>query len=159
VVKVNVDTDLQYAFTRAVADHVLRNYDGVLMVDGGLGDKRAYDPRRGGGQPSRRWRPASRTPASSRFDRQRPTSDATRRPHVETRAAVPSSCETRHDPAHDDRGADMTRYLLLQNYEGGNCDVPMSEWAPADVTAHIDFQLAAERGARRARRNSSVRKG
>jgi fructose-bisphosphate aldolase class II len=45
VVKVNVDTDVQYAFTRAVADHVLRHYDGVLMVDGGLGDKRAYDPR------------------------------------------------------------------------------------------------------------------
>jgi fructose-bisphosphate aldolase class II len=45
VVKVNVDTDLQYAFTRAVAGHVLANYDGVLRVDGGIGDKRAYDPR------------------------------------------------------------------------------------------------------------------
>jgi len=45
VVKVNVDTDLQYAFTRAVADHVLKHYDGVLRVDGGVGDKRAYDPR------------------------------------------------------------------------------------------------------------------
>jgi fructose-bisphosphate aldolase class II len=45
VVKVNVDTDLQYAFTRAVADHVLTRYDGVLRVDGGVGDKRAYDPR------------------------------------------------------------------------------------------------------------------
>jgi fructose-bisphosphate aldolase class II len=45
VVKVNVDTDLQYAFTRAVADHVLTHYDGVLRVDGGIGDKRAYDPR------------------------------------------------------------------------------------------------------------------
>ena len=45
VVKVNVDTDLQYAFTRAVADHVLTHYDGVLRVDGGVGDKRAYDPR------------------------------------------------------------------------------------------------------------------
>jgi fructose-bisphosphate aldolase, class II len=45
VVKVNVDSDMQYAFTRAVADHVLRNYDGVVKVDGGVGDKRAYDPR------------------------------------------------------------------------------------------------------------------
>jgi fructose-bisphosphate aldolase, class II len=45
VVKVNVDTDGQYAFTRAVADHVFANYDGVLKVDGGLGRKSAYDPR------------------------------------------------------------------------------------------------------------------
>jgi fructose-bisphosphate aldolase, class II len=45
VVKVNLDTDAQYAFTRAVAGHVLDNWDGVLQVDGGLGDKRAYDPR------------------------------------------------------------------------------------------------------------------
>jgi fructose-bisphosphate aldolase class II len=45
VVKINLDTDAQYAFTRAVADHVLTNYDGVLRVDGGLGRKAAYDPR------------------------------------------------------------------------------------------------------------------
>jgi fructose-bisphosphate aldolase class II len=45
VVKVNVDTDAQYAFTRPIADHVLRRYDGVLRVDGALGDKAAYDPR------------------------------------------------------------------------------------------------------------------
>jgi fructose-bisphosphate aldolase, class II len=45
VVKVNVDTDMQYAFTRAVADHVMTRYDGVLRVDGGTGDKSAYDPR------------------------------------------------------------------------------------------------------------------
>jgi fructose-bisphosphate aldolase, class II len=45
VVKVNVDTDAQYAFTRAVADHVLTNYDGVLRVDGSTGRKAAYDPR------------------------------------------------------------------------------------------------------------------
>jgi fructose-bisphosphate aldolase, class II len=44
-VKVNVDTDMQYAFTRAVADHVLTHYAGVLKVDGGVGDKNAYDPR------------------------------------------------------------------------------------------------------------------
>ena len=45
VVKVNLDTDAQYAFTRAVAGHVLANYDGVLKVDGGLGRKADYDPR------------------------------------------------------------------------------------------------------------------
>ena len=45
VVKVNIDTDAQYAFTRAVAGHVLANYDGVLRVDGGVGCKAAYDPR------------------------------------------------------------------------------------------------------------------
>ena len=45
VVKMNVDTDTQYAFTRAVAEHMFRNYDGVLKVDGEVGDKKAYDPR------------------------------------------------------------------------------------------------------------------
>ncbi len=45
VVKMNVDTDTQYAYTRPVADHMLRNYDGVLKVDGEVGDKKAYDPR------------------------------------------------------------------------------------------------------------------
>jgi fructose-bisphosphate aldolase, class II len=45
VVKVNIDSDAQYAFTRAIADHVLVNYSGVLKVDGGIGDKKAYDPR------------------------------------------------------------------------------------------------------------------
>jgi fructose-bisphosphate aldolase class II len=44
-VKMNVDTDLQYAFTRPIADHMLRNYDGVLKVDGEVGDKKTYDPR------------------------------------------------------------------------------------------------------------------
>jgi fructose-bisphosphate aldolase class II len=45
VVKINIDTDAQYALTRAIADHVLVNYSGVLKVDGGIGDKKAYDPR------------------------------------------------------------------------------------------------------------------
>ncbi len=45
VVKMNVDTDAQYAFTRPVADHMLRNYDGVLKVDGEVGTKKLYDPR------------------------------------------------------------------------------------------------------------------
>lgn len=45
VVKMNVDTDTQYAFTRPVAGHMFSNYDGVLKVDGEVGDKKAYDPR------------------------------------------------------------------------------------------------------------------
>jgi fructose-bisphosphate aldolase, class II len=45
VVKMNVDTDTQYAFTRPVAGHMLTNYDGVLKVDGEVGNKKAYDPR------------------------------------------------------------------------------------------------------------------
>jgi fructose-bisphosphate aldolase class II len=45
VVKMNVDTDAQYAFTRPVAAHMFTNYDGVLKVDGEVGSKKAYDPR------------------------------------------------------------------------------------------------------------------
>jgi fructose-bisphosphate aldolase class II len=45
VIKMNVDTDNQYAFTRAVADHMFRNYDAVLKIDGEVGDKKKYDPR------------------------------------------------------------------------------------------------------------------
>jgi fructose-bisphosphate aldolase, class II len=45
VVKMNVDTDAQYAFTRPIAGHMFTNYDGVLKVDGDVGSKKAYDPR------------------------------------------------------------------------------------------------------------------
>jgi fructose-bisphosphate aldolase, class II len=45
VVKMNVDTDTQYAFTRPIAGHMFSNYDGVLKIDGEVGDKKAYDPR------------------------------------------------------------------------------------------------------------------
>jgi fructose-bisphosphate aldolase class II len=45
VVKMNIDTDTQYAFTRPIADHMLKNYDGVLKVDGEVGNKKTYDPR------------------------------------------------------------------------------------------------------------------
>ncbi len=45
VVKMNIDTDTQYAFTRPVAGHMLAHYDGVLKVDGEVGDKKTYDPR------------------------------------------------------------------------------------------------------------------
>jgi fructose-bisphosphate aldolase class II len=45
VVKMNVDTDTQYAFTRPVAGHMFANYDGVLKIDGEVGNKKVYDPR------------------------------------------------------------------------------------------------------------------
>lgn len=45
VVKMNIDTDTQYAFTRPIADHMFKNYDGVLKVDMEVGSKKHYDPR------------------------------------------------------------------------------------------------------------------
>ena len=45
VVKMNIDTDTQYAFTSTIAGHMMSNWDRVLKVDGGYGDKKAYDPR------------------------------------------------------------------------------------------------------------------
>jgi fructose-bisphosphate aldolase, class II len=45
VVKMNIDTDTQYAYTRPVAGHMMTNYDGVLKVDGNVGNKKMYDPR------------------------------------------------------------------------------------------------------------------
>jgi fructose-bisphosphate aldolase class II len=45
VVKMNIDTDCQYAYTRPIVDHMMRSYDGVLKVDGEVGDKKSYDPR------------------------------------------------------------------------------------------------------------------
>ncbi|MDQ1245730.1 MAG: fructose-bisphosphate aldolase, class, partial [Actinomycetota bacterium] len=45
VVKMNVDTDTQYAYTRPVAGWMMSNYDGVLKIDGDVGNKKKYDPR------------------------------------------------------------------------------------------------------------------
>jgi fructose-bisphosphate aldolase class II len=45
VVKMNIDTDTQYAFTRSIADTMFKNYDGVLKIDGEVGNKKIYDPR------------------------------------------------------------------------------------------------------------------
>ena len=45
VIKMNIDTDTQYAFTRPVVDHMFKNYDGVLKIDGEVGNKKTYDPR------------------------------------------------------------------------------------------------------------------
>lgn len=45
VVKMNIDTDTQYAFTRPIVDHMFKNYDGVLKIEGEVGVKSLYDPR------------------------------------------------------------------------------------------------------------------
>jgi len=45
VVKMNIDTDTQYAFSRPIADHMMKNYDGVLKIEGEVGNKKVYDPR------------------------------------------------------------------------------------------------------------------
>lgn len=45
VIKMNVDTDTQYAFTRPIVEHMFKNYDGVLKIDNEVGNKKMYDPR------------------------------------------------------------------------------------------------------------------
>lgn len=45
VVKMNIDTDTQYAFSRPIVDHVMKNYDGMLKIEGEVGNKKVYDPR------------------------------------------------------------------------------------------------------------------
>ena len=45
VIKMNVDTDTQYAFSRPVVEHMFKNYDGMLKIDGEVGNKKMYDPR------------------------------------------------------------------------------------------------------------------
>jgi hypothetical protein len=56
VVEFNLDTDLQYAYTRAVADHTFRHYDGVLQTDGSLGDRLPTIRAHGVVRPKHRWR-------------------------------------------------------------------------------------------------------
>jgi fructose-bisphosphate aldolase class II len=45
VIKMNIDTDTQYAFTRPIVDHMMKNYDAVLKIDSEVGNKKFYDPR------------------------------------------------------------------------------------------------------------------
>ncbi|NQU66264.1 MAG: class II fructose-bisphosphate aldolase [SAR324 cluster bacterium] len=45
VIKMNVDTDTQYAFTRPIVEHMFKNYDGVLKIESEAGNKKFYDPR------------------------------------------------------------------------------------------------------------------
>ena len=79
VVKMNVDTDTQYAFTRPVAGWMMRNYDGVLKIDGEVGNKKQYDPRAWARRPRPAWRPASSRPART-CARPAPTSEPRSRP-------------------------------------------------------------------------------
>ena len=60
VIKMNVDTDTQYAFTRPVAGHMFTNYDGVLKVDGEVGNKKATTRAPGQGRRGRHGRPRRR---------------------------------------------------------------------------------------------------
>ncbi len=41
----NIDTDTQYAFTRSIAGSMFTGYEGVLKIDGEVGNKKQYDPR------------------------------------------------------------------------------------------------------------------
>jgi len=54
VVKMNIDTDTQYAFSRPIVDHVMKNYDGMLKIEGEVGNKKVYDPRSYGKKGERR---------------------------------------------------------------------------------------------------------
>jgi len=45
VIKMNIDTDTQYTFTRPIVDHIMKNYDGVLKIEAEVGNKKVYDPR------------------------------------------------------------------------------------------------------------------
>ena len=45
VIKMNIDTDTQYAYTRPIVDHMFKNYDGMMKIEGEVGNKKVYDPR------------------------------------------------------------------------------------------------------------------
>ncbi|TNF25069.1 MAG: class II fructose-bisphosphate aldolase [Deltaproteobacteria bacterium] len=45
VVKMNIDTDTQYAYSRPVVDHMFKHYDEMLKIEGEVGNKKQYDPR------------------------------------------------------------------------------------------------------------------
>ena len=45
VIKMNIDTDTQYAFSRPIVTHVCENIEGMLKIDGEVGNKKNYDPR------------------------------------------------------------------------------------------------------------------
>jgi fructose/tagatose bisphosphate aldolase len=89
VVKVNLDSETQYALTRAAAEHMLDHRDGVVAPEPALADKRAYDPLPGAPRPRALWpsewrRPASssaRRDAASRRDQETATMSGSRRGH------------------------------------------------------------------------------
>ena len=82
----NIDTDTQYAFTRPIVTHICENIEGVLKIDGEVGNKKVYDPRSPTSRrPSRSWPTASRSPAAT-------CSRSARR------SAAPSDCRYHADP-------------------------------------------------------------
>lgn len=46
IIKMNVDTDCQYAFTKPIAEHMKENYDAILGLNGLDPDKGKFDPRK-----------------------------------------------------------------------------------------------------------------
>ena len=96
--KMNLDTDTQYAFTRPVADHMFQNYDGVLKVDGEVGDKKTYDPRTWGkaAEAGMAARVAEACAAPALHGHEAQVSD----PSVRSRARYPfAGCRARGMPA------------------------------------------------------------
>ncbi|MDA3147518.1 class II fructose-bisphosphate aldolase [Leucobacter sp. UCMA 4100] len=45
VIKMNIDTDTQYAFTRGALHEMFTGYEGLLKIEGEVGNKKQYDPR------------------------------------------------------------------------------------------------------------------
>ena len=91
VVKMNIDTDTQYAFTRAVADYMFEKYDEVLKVDGEVGVKKTYDPRAWLKVAESPWPSASRRPAKTSAALVKPsTARSAKPPSPEPPAPLPS---------------------------------------------------------------------
>jgi hypothetical protein len=73
MIKMNIDTDTQYAYTRPVADHMFKSYDGVLKVDGEVGNKKTYDPATGAPPPKPDWPAGSSKLPSNSVQPERPS--------------------------------------------------------------------------------------
>ena len=98
----NVDTDTQYAFTRPVADHMFTNYDGVLKVDGEVGNKKVYDPRA--------WGKAAEAGMAARVvDGLRGPALCRHLPHHLTALTSPPPAAPREQPCSPSRAAAVAR--------------------------------------------------
>ena len=174
----NVDTDTQYAFTRPVADHMFKNYDGVLKVDGEVGNKKAYDPRAWGkaaeaGMAARVVEACEDLRSAGHPDRlmtsqslprraccPRPTCSASRDPAAGRRARPRGPGRRRGPPR---RWPPRTRRRAWR----GRCS-PSRRWTPAapsrptptpaPATTAASTRCAAPAGAARARCRGSTRR-
>ena len=126
VVKMNIDTDCQYAYTRPIADHMFKNYDGVLKVGAEVGDKKTYDPRSYMKARRSEWPTVWSRRQSSSSRRANRSVDGSQAPdlgHIRTvrPAAIrppllvrPNRSRLRHRPAGcDDRGADLGQLSMV----------------------------------------------